>query len=118
MPLDDEIRYRLLRRLEADPDVSQRELAKELGISLGKINYCLKALTAKGLVKAANFRNSKQKQAYLYKLTPQGISEKADLTVRFLRIKEQERRDLLREIEVLREEVRRAGIAEGAEETP
>lgn len=116
MSLDEEIRYRLLKRLEADPDVSQRDLARELGISLGKINYCLKALTAKGLVKAANFRNSRQKRAYLYKLTPKGISEKADLTVRFLRIKEQERRNLLREIEVLREEVRRAGLMDGAEE--
>lgn len=115
MPLDDETRYQLLRRLEADPDVSQRDLARELGISLGKVNYCLKALTAKGLVKAANFRNSRNKQAYLYKLTPKGLSEKADLTVRFLRRKERERLELLREIEQLREEVRRAGLSESVE---
>jgi len=71
--LNDEYRYKILGRLEANPEISQRELAKELGISLGKTNYCLKALVDKGLLKVNNFRNSENKKAYLYLLTPRGI---------------------------------------------
>lgn len=113
----DDLRYSVLRLLEQQPEITQRELAAALGISLGRVNYCVQALIKRGLVKAANFRNSKQKRAYLYKLTPQGLSEKASLAVRFLRRKEQERQDLLREIEDLREEVRRSGMAGGMEGT-
>lgn len=113
----DDLRYSVLRLLERQPDITQRELAAELGISLGRVNNCVQALIERGWVKAANFRNSKHKRAYLYKLTPQGITEKAGMAIRFLRRKEQERRQLLHEIEALREEVRRSGIAEGAEKS-
>lgn len=114
----DDLRYRVLQLLEQQPDITQRELAAALGISLGRVNNCVQALIERGWVKAANFRNSKQKRAYLYKLTPHGLSEKASLAVRFLRRKEQERRELLHEIEALREEVRRSGVVEGTEEAP
>lgn len=99
-PITDEIRYRLLRYLAEHPEATQRELARELGISLGKANYCIKALIAKGLVKARNFRNSSRKWAYAYALTPSGLQEKVDLTYAFLRWK-------LREYDLLREEIER-----------
>ncbi|MBI3901605.1 MAG: MarR family EPS-associated transcriptional regulator [Nitrosomonadales bacterium] len=102
--LSDEYRYRILKRLEADPDVSQRELAGELGISLGRVNYCLQALVEKGLVKANNFRNSKNKKGYAYLLTPRGIEEKARITVQFLRIKIAEHEALKKEIKSLQRE--------------
>lgn len=102
----DDLRYQALKRLEQNPDITQRELAAALGVSLGRTNYCLNALIDKGLVKAANFRNSRNKRAYLYKLTPKGIAEKTALAIRFIRLKEKERRTLLREIEELRRDVR------------
>src|SRR5690606_3610546 len=108
--LDDATRYRLLKRLHADPDVSQRALAKELGISLGKLNYCLRAVIAKGWVKASNFTHSRNKQAYVYYLTPQGLEEKARVTVHFLKRKLQEYEALEREIEELRKEVDYRGL--------
>ena len=105
--LSDEIRYRLLKRLEADPHLSQRGLARELGISLGKMNYCLKALVEKGWIKAENFKNSRRKMAYRYLLTPAGIREKALVTVRFLKYKQAEYATLEREIAELRLEINR-----------
>ena len=103
--ITEEIRYRLLKYLADHPDATQRELARELGISLGKANYCLQALMAKGWIKAQNFRNSPRKSAYAYILTPQGIEEKVELTYAFLRRKIAEY-DLLRdEIERLSSEV-------------
>ena len=105
--LTDEYRYKILKLVEANPEVSQRELARELGISLGKANYCLKALIDVGLVKAHNFRNNKNKLAYMYLLTPKGIEEKASITLRFLKIKLREHQALLSELEELREEVAR-----------
>lgn len=101
----EEIHYQLLRLLEQEPHLSQRELAKRLGISLGKVNYCLRALAEKGWVKAGNFYRSANKRAYLYLLTPRGLTEKAALTLRFLRRKEAEHQSLLAEIEELREQV-------------
>ncbi len=101
----EDLRFQVLRHLEQKPDMTQRELAAALGISLGRVNYCVQALIERGLVKAANFRNSRSKRAYLYKLTPRGLSEKAALALRFLRRKEQERQALLQEIEVLRAEL-------------
>jgi EPS-associated MarR family transcriptional regulator len=98
--------YRILRELERDPQVSQRRLAEELGVSVGKINYCLKALIDRGLVKANNFRNSQNKRAYLYVLTPKGITEKARNTLRFLQRKTAEYEALRKEIERLRREAR------------
>lgn len=100
-----ETHYRLLRLLEAKPHLSQRELARELGISLGKINYCLGALIEKGWVKARNFRNNRDKLSYAYLLTPSGIEEKAALTVNFLRRKMAEYDALKQEIEELKREV-------------
>ncbi|MCB5161524.1 MarR family EPS-associated transcriptional regulator [Marinomonas algarum] len=103
--LDDEHRYKILKELQQDPDISQRELARRLNISLGKANFCLKALVEKGLVKADNFKNSRNKVGYLYLLTPQGIEAKAILTKRFLQRKLEEHERLAQEIEQLREEV-------------
>jgi len=95
---------RLLRLIEARPDLSQRDLARELGISLGKINYCLKALVDKGLVKVRNFRNSSNKLAYAYLLTPRGIDSKASIAVQFLKRKVAEYEMLKLEIEQLQRE--------------
>jgi EPS-associated MarR family transcriptional regulator len=114
--LSDEDRYKLLNLLEKDSKLSQRELAGALGISLGKVNFCVQALIEKGLVKARNFRNSKNKSAYMYYLTPGGIEEKARLTVSFLRRKTAEYEALTQEIERLRREVVEAEAHEAAAE--
>jgi EPS-associated MarR family transcriptional regulator len=100
-----EIHLKVLRHIEVNPEVTQRELASELGVSLGKANYCLKALMDKGFIKARNFRNSNHKRAYLYKLTPTGIEAKARISVSFLRRKMQEYEQLKGEIEQLQNEV-------------
>ncbi len=105
--LNDEIRYRILRELERDPQLSQRKLAESLGVSVGKTNYCLRALVDRGLVKVKNFRRSGNKLAYAYQLTPRGISDKVRVTRRFLQIKQKEYETLQSEIEELREEVAR-----------
>ena len=104
--LTDEYRYKILKELQQDPDISQRELAKRLGISLGKANFCLKALIEKGLIKAENFKNNTNKVGYLYLLTPQGIEDKVSLTQSFLKRKLKEHEELEKEIEQLREEVK------------
>tara|TARA_R110001606_G_scaffold389553_1_gene555782 strand:- start:36937 stop:37257 length:321 start_codon:yes stop_codon:yes gene_type:complete len=104
--LTDEYRYKILKELQQDPDISQRELARRLAISLGKANFCLKALIEKGLVKADNFKKSTSKAGYLYLLTPKGIEEKVSLTQRFLQRKLKEHEVLEKEIEQLRQEVR------------
>lgn len=103
--LTDEYRYKILKELQKDPDVSQRELAKRLDISLGKANFCLKALIEKGLVKMDNFRKNSNKVSYLYLLTPKGIEDRAMLTRHFLNRKLKEYEELTVEIELLREEV-------------
>jgi len=103
--LNDEIRYRILRELERDPQLSQRDLAGSLGVSVGKTNYCLRALVDRGLVKVENFRRSGNKLAYAYQLTPRGIADKARVTKRFLKIKLKEYESLQSEIEELRKEV-------------
>jgi MarR family transcriptional regulator, temperature-dependent positive regulator of motility len=97
--------YQVLKILEQNPRISQRELAGEMGVSLGKVNYCLKALVDKGLVKAKNFKNSANKRAYFYVLTPRGIEAKARISVRFLQRKLEEYEALRAEIEELRAEV-------------
>lgn len=107
--LNDETRYRILKLLEADPHASQRRIAGELGISLGRVNYCLRALVSKGVVKVNNFRGSNNKRAYLYLLTPRGIEERATLTARFLRVKMQEYEILKRELDELRREAEALG---------
>ena len=73
-----ETHYRVLRHLEANPEITQRELAQEMGVSVGKVNYCIKALVQKGWVKANNFKNNKNKAAYAYLLTPTGIEQPTD----------------------------------------
>ena len=103
--LTDEIRLRILRELQNEPSLSQRDLAKVLGVSLGKTNYCLRALVEKGLVKVENFRKSGNKLAYAYQLTPRGISDKAKTTRRFLQIKQREFDSLKTEIAELKREV-------------
>ncbi|MDH3842019.1 MAG: MarR family EPS-associated transcriptional regulator [Chromatiales bacterium] len=103
--LDDATRYRLLTLLQENPELSQRDLAERVGISLGKANYCLRALIDRGWVKIHNFRNSSNKSAYLYKLTPAGLNEKIQVTRRFLAHKVREHADLTAEIERLRCEV-------------
>lgn len=100
----EDIHFRVLRLLEANPAMNQRELAEELGVSLGKTNYCLKALLAKGMLKMHNFQSSRRKLAYAYLLTPQGIAEKAALTGRFLQRKMDEYTVLKAEIESLQQE--------------
>ncbi len=101
----DETRYRLLRLLEEKPNASQRELARALGISVGKVNYCLHALIDKGSLKIKNFGRNKRKLAYAYVLTPKGIEEKIELTLRFLKRKVAEYDALLADIEELKREV-------------
>lgn len=102
--MQDEITYKLLKALEANPNQSQRELSKSLGISLGKTNYCLKALIDKGLIKANNFKSNPNKAKYLYLLTPAGVEAKTRVTLRFLRRKIEEYDRLKQEIADLRRE--------------
>lgn len=94
--------FRVLRLLQDNPDITQRELADKLGVSVGGLNYCLKALIEKGLVKMQNFSHSKNKFGYVYILTPRGISEKAALAGSFLRRKMDEYESLKVEIDALR----------------
>jgi len=113
--LTDEYRYKILKLVEEKPDISQRELAESLGISLGKANYCLKALIAVGILKASNFRNSKNKVAYMYLLTPTGIEEKAKITARFLNNKLQEYERLQAEITELKAEASLVSVSKQSE---
>lgn len=107
-PLQEENHLKVLRLLAANPEMNQRDLADALGVSLGKTNYCLKALLGKGFIKMQSFRRSQQKLAYAYILTPVGIVEKAGLTARFLERKMAEYESLKLEIESLRFEVQEA----------
>jgi len=107
--MNDETTYKLFKAIEANPATNQRELAANLEMSLGKLNYCLKALLDKGLVKAENFMASNNKRSYLYKLTPAGVSEKATLTIRFLKSKMNEYEKLKHEIQTLKEELENQG---------
>ncbi len=103
--LSDEIRHKIFRAIEENPELNQRMLADLLGVSLGKTNYCLQALVEKGWVKAQNFRNNKNKLSYAYLLTPSGIEEKARVTIRYLKNKMQEYEILKQEIDDLAKEV-------------
>ena len=96
---DDQDYLNLLRQIKKKPEASQRELADELGFSLGKLNYCLKALKDKGLVKIKNFEKNPKKINYLYILTPEGLSAKTKLTVNFMKRKMKEYDELKKEIE-------------------
>jgi EPS-associated MarR family transcriptional regulator len=103
--LQEDIQFQVLRRLHETPDLSQRILAKELGISLGSINFCFQALVEKGWVKIQNFSQSSHKMGYVYLLTPTGIAEKTVLTARFLKRKMEEHEALRDEIEQLKAEL-------------
>ena len=94
-------KYQLLKSLEQDTNLTQRQLSKELGISLGKVNYCLQSLIEKGFVKMNNFKNNKNKLQYSYLLTPTGIEEKTKLTNEFLKAKTKEYEELKQEVEKL-----------------
>ena len=111
----DELRFRVLRALEANPELSQRQLAAELDVSLGGVNYALKALIERGFVKADNFRKSGNKVAYLYVLTPQGVAEKTSLATAFLSRKLEEYEVLRQEIESLKGEVDSGDSGKGSE---
>ena len=100
-----EIRYRLLKLLAANPNLTQRQMAEEIGISLGKFNYCLKEMVKKGIVRIERFKSSENKTAYMYLLTPRGIEEKTKITSRFLKRKMIEYEELKREIQELSREV-------------
>jgi EPS-associated MarR family transcriptional regulator len=100
-----EIRYRLLKLLEKTPNLTQRQMAEEMGLSLGKFNYCLKELVKKGVVKVDRFTTSDKKAGYLYLLTPKGMNEKSKVTANFLRRKLAEYEELKNEIQELSKEV-------------
>ena len=104
----EEFHYKVLKVLQENPDLSQRELAREVGLSLGKTNYCLRALIEKGFVKAGNFRNNQNKVSYVYVLTPRGIEERVRATAYFLRCKMREYEKLEKEIEQLRNEIQQS----------
>mgnify|MGYP001201902571 CR=1 FL=1 len=99
---EDQDHFNILRTIEKKPDSTQRELASKLGFSLGKLNYCLKALKQKGYVKINNFRKSKKKINYFYKLTPYGISEKTKLTLNFMKRKMHEYDELKKELKKIK----------------
>ena len=92
-------KYQILKSLEQDSNLTQRQLSEGLGISLGKVNYCLKSLIQKGFVKISNFKNSNHKLQYSYLLTPKGIEEKTKLTIEFLKVKAKEYETLKKEVE-------------------
>ena len=95
---DNQDHFEVLRKIKTKPETTQRELADELGFSLGKLNYCLKALRAKGLIKIENFRTNPNKINYIYVLTPKGIAEKTKLTINFMKRKMKEYEELKKEI--------------------
>ena len=103
--MNEEITHKLFTLLKRHPNLSQRELAKEMGISLGKTNYCIKGLIERGWIKARNFKNSNNKIAYTYMLTPTGLNEKAKVTARYLKNQVHEYETLKNEIEKLRQEI-------------
>lgn len=103
--LKEDTRFRVLTLLESKPDLNQREMAKALGVSLGGVNYCLRALVDKGLVKMHNFQENENKLGYAYLLTPSGMAEKLALTANFLQRKQQEYTALKAEIEAIQKTV-------------
>ena len=102
---EDQDHFDVLRKIQKKPESTQRELAEQLGFSLGKLNYCLKALQAKGLVKIKNFKKNPKKINYIYTVTPKGISERTKLTINFMRRKMNEYDELKKEIENLKKNV-------------
>ena len=111
--LTDSQRLELLKLLHDQPEMSQRDLARAMGVSLGKANYCLKALLEKGLVKLERFRANPNKRQYAYLLTPAGLEEKTRITLGFLRRKVAEYKALQKEIEQLRDELKDRRVHSG-----
>lgn len=103
--ISDEVRYSLLTLIQKNSNVSQRELAEKMGVSVGKVNYCVKALVDVGYIKLNNFASSNNKSGYAYFLTPKGIKEKIDVTVRFLEYKQSQYDAIKHEIEDLKKQV-------------
>jgi EPS-associated MarR family transcriptional regulator len=103
--MQESIKYKILKSIADNPGVTQRQIARELDVSLGKANYCLHALIDKGWVKMENFRRSDNKKGYLYKLTPAGLDERAQVAVRFLKMKMREYEEIKAEIEDLKKEM-------------
>ena len=101
---DQEIRYRIFKLLSDEPSLTQRQMAEQMGISLGKFNYCLNELVQKGFVKINRFKSSQNKAAYMYILTPRGLEEKTKITVRFLKRKVEEYEKIKQQIEEIRRE--------------
>ena len=107
-----EIRYRLLKVLSQDASLTQREMAGKMGISLGKVNYCLSELARKGFIKIKRFKDSQNKFQYLYNLTPRGLEAKAGLTISFLKQKMSEYSEIKRQIKELAKEIEGEGLAD------
>ena len=107
---EQEIHYRLLKVLSQDPQLGQRDMAKSMGISLGKVNYCISELAAKGWIKITRFRSAKNKIPYTYLLTPKGLEEKGKLTLRFLKRKLSEYEEIKKQIRELHYEVEEDGL--------
>jgi EPS-associated MarR family transcriptional regulator len=105
--IDPDVHFRVLHLIEEEPNLTQRQLAEKLGISLGGVNYCLKSLIDIGHIKAGNFKKNPDKSVYLYLLTPRGIAEKARLTAGFLKRKMIEYQALKKEIEAIRLKVKK-----------
>jgi EPS-associated MarR family transcriptional regulator len=106
--IDPDIHFSILRLIDDEPQITQRELSKRLGISLGGVNYCLKALIGIGHIKAENFSKNPNKLVYLYLLTPRGVAEKAKLTTGFLKRKMEEYQAIKKEIKELRLRIKKA----------
>ena len=107
-----EIHLDLLRKLEVSPELTQRELSKDMGVSLGKINYCMQKLIEKGWVKISNFSNNPSKGSYIYLLTPKGIEQKGRLTIAFLKIKLEEYEVLKNEINKLKQDAQKLHLGQ------
>ena len=112
---EQEIHYRLLNLLVDEPQLRQLDIAKKMGISVGKVNYCIAELAKKGLIKVKRFKSAKNKLPYSYMLTPQGIEEKGRITVRFLKRKLSEYEEIKHQIAALTEEVEKNGLRGMAE---
>ena len=106
------LNYRLLKLIQGNGDLTQRQMAQEIGISVGKLNYCISELTKKGLVKVLRFKNSKDKRAYVYLLTPHGLEEKVKLTLSFLRSTIEEYEEKRKQIKELSTELKEYGIVD------
>ena len=107
---EQEIRYRLLKVLGQDPNLGQRDMAKRMGISLGKVNYCVSELASKGWIKIIRFKSAKNRIPYTYMLTPKGLEEKGHLTIGFLKRKLAEYEEIKKQIRELHYEVQQEGL--------